>query len=102
MQKINIPPMALFLEKYYYYKQVEFTFNEIYNAFNRFIEQSKFKCDYNTTKFGIEISNFKGVIKNKNVRPVIYKIDKEELKTDLFKKYKIEFVENVEDNEFID
>jgi hypothetical protein len=102
MQKINIPPIALFLEKFYYYKQDEFTFNEMYNAFNRFIEQSKYKCEYNSTKFGIEISNFEGIIKNKSVRPIRYNINKERLKCYLFKKYNIEFIENIISSEFID
>ncbi len=40
----------------------------LFHAFNDYIKLNNFKCEYTTTKFGLDVKKFKGVNKRMNVK----------------------------------
>ena len=66
MKELNIPIVARFFERIVdKNNKTSFTSTELFNNFNDFIKNNNFKCEYTSTKFGIEIKNYDGIEKIK-------------------------------------
>jgi hypothetical protein len=65
----------------------------LFAKFNDFTKSNNIKIEYTSTKFGVELNNYLGITKEKKRDASYYIIKREELKTFLISKYKIEFSE---------
>jgi len=57
----------------------QLTASKLYNRFKAWLTESGHSVEMNSTRFGLQIKNHKGVMKSRSKRGVIYKIDYEEL-----------------------
>jgi hypothetical protein len=96
MKEMNIPIIARFFENY-----IDNTTSPIetlkssslFAKFNDFMKSNNIKIEYTSTKFGVELNNYLGIVKEKKRDASYYVINIEELKKFLISKYKIEFSE---------
>ena len=97
MREINIPVIAKFLE---HIIDINYENNnnnicylspKLFFLFNEFLKDNNFKVDYTTTKFGIDIKNYDGIIKKKTNNGYNYHFDISILKNFLINKYNIIF-----------
>jgi hypothetical protein len=99
MKELNIPIMARFFESIVDEdkKINNFSSTELFNKFNDYVKANNFKADYTATKFGIDIKSYDGVEKVKTRTNNVVNIDLSKLKSHLISKYKIEFVDFIEE-----
>jgi hypothetical protein len=98
LREINIPIMVRFFENLIENSNEDnicIQSSILYNKFNEFITINRFKIDVSSTKFGMDIINYKGVTKRRNKHYTTINININELKTYLSNKYLIEFNESL-------
>ena len=101
MKELNIPIMARFFESVVdaNNKIISYSASQLFSNFNDFIKANNFKSEYTSTKFGIDIKNYEGVEKVKTRTHNVINIDLIKLKEHLKNKYKIEFVDFIDEEE---
>jgi organic radical activating enzyme len=83
-------------------KDNKYSSTELFNKFNDFVKANNFKVDYTTTKFGVDIKSYDGVEKIKTRTNNVINIDLKKLKEHLTSKFKIEFVDFIEEEHDIE
>jgi len=65
MKEINLPIIVKFIEniidKNTNEEIIKFTASELFSFVNDFIKNNNFKIEYTSTKFGLDIKNYKGI-----------------------------------------
>jgi len=99
LQERNIPIIAQFLTSIMmkYNDILELNATEFFNIYKNFLNENGFtKFETNTTKFGLELSQFNSIIKIRTSKYIKYKINITELRNQLInEKY---YVPNSDDN----
>ena len=102
MKELNTPVMVKFLEHIIDINSSDniksYTATELYNYFNSYLSSNKFKVEYTSTKFGLEIKKFDGIDKKRLSNGYQVNISIQILKSFLITKYKLEF----NNDDFID
>lgn len=105
LKEANISPIVKFLENelFIYHKKEEkiYSGNDLYNKYIEYIKQNNFKYEITSTKFGLDIKDYEGIIKKRSNKGIKYNINFITLKEYLIKNNLIEPFDNIEDN-FID
>ena len=96
MKEMNTPLIVKFFRHILLCGDEKYFGAALFKEFNDFIKANNYKCEYTTTKFGVDVKKFKGINKKKS-NFIEYIIDRKELKKYLIDEYKMEFVE--EENE---
>jgi Family of unknown function (DUF5906)/Primase C terminal 2 (PriCT-2) len=94
-QEINTPVMALFLEEILGQSggapKIEEYASSLFDKFNKFVEKRKFKCEINSTRFGLDIKKYAGITKRRLTSGIEITIQTEELRAFLKCKYNIKY-----------
>ena len=102
MKEINTPLIVKFIKNICLCGNENYKGNELFFALNDYIKLHNFKCEYTSTKFGLDVKKFKGINKKRMSNFVEYNINKDELKKYLIDEYKMEFFDEKNDANFID
>ena len=101
MKELNTPLIVKFIKNICLCGNKKYNGSELFNLFNDYIKIHNYKCEYTSTKFGIDIKKFKGIEKKKS-NFIEYNINRDELKQYLMDEYKIEFYDEKPDVDFLD
>jgi hypothetical protein len=96
MKELNTPLIVKFFRHILLCGDEKYFGAALFKEFNDFLKANNYKCEYSTTKFGVNVKKLKGINKKKS-NFIEYIIDRKELKKYLIDEYKMEFVE--EENE---
>ena len=102
MKELNTPLIVKFVKNIYLCGKNNYKGSELFTLFNDYIKSNNYKCEYTSTKFGIDINKYKGINKKRMSNFVEYNINKDELKQYLMDEYKMEFYDEKHDVNFID
>jgi hypothetical protein len=94
MKEANTPPIAKFYEELTYdYTEniIEINNSTLYELFNNYIKNNNYKIEYTNTKFSIDSKKIEGIQANRDSKRRYYKININELKKGLTKKFNIIF-----------
>ena len=80
MKEINTPLILKFIKNICLCGNENYKGNELFFAFNDYIKLHNFKCEYTSTKFGLDVKKFKGINKKRMSNFVEYNNNKDELK----------------------
>jgi hypothetical protein len=100
LKESNISPIVKFLENelFIYHKidNKDYNGNELYNKYNDYIKSNNYKYEMTSTKFGLEIKDYEGIIKKRTNKGISYNINFNILKNYLIDNNLIEPIQ--EDN----
>ena len=98
MKELNIPILARFFENIVdsQNKECSYAAAELFAKFNDFVKANNFKVEYTSTKFGLDIKTYDGIVKRKTRTNAVVDINILKLKQYLITKYKIDFCEFIE------
>ena len=101
MKELNIPILARFFENIVdsQNKECSYAAAELFAKFNDFVKANNFKVEYTSTKFGLDIKTYDGIVKRKTRTNAVVDINILKLKQYLITKYKIDFCEFIESEE---
>ena len=102
MKEMNIPILVKFFENVIDKNVRKISASDFFSYFNEFIKNNNLKCEYTSTKFGIDIKSYEGIEKKRTVKGCDIIINIDVLKDYLINKYNstfnnIEFINS--DNE---
>jgi hypothetical protein len=97
MKKYNIPVMAKFFENLTDETKIvdiqyKIKANDLFSKFQTFLKDYNFKNEITSTRFGIDIKEYEGVVKTKTNKGAFYIVNFDKIKEHLTSKYKMEFI----------